>query len=102
MQRALERHKAGTCRVVPILLRPTYWEDAPLAPYNSYLTDALSSLDGATGRRKKSVIFPLVERTMQHHHMAGQRCDSGQLIWIKGKGLRQIQPSLRICQGIRL
>ncbi|SRR5712692_2694539 len=31
LQRALERHKAGTCRVVPILLRPTFWEDAPFS-----------------------------------------------------------------------
>src|SRR5438270_13615849 len=31
MKRALERHKAGTCRVVPILLRPTFWEEAPFS-----------------------------------------------------------------------
>ena len=31
MQRALARHKAGTCRVIPILLRPTFWEDAPFS-----------------------------------------------------------------------
>lgn len=29
MQRALERHEHGEARVVPILLRPTYWEGAP-------------------------------------------------------------------------
>src|SRR5436305_801385 len=31
MQRALERHRAGTCRVIPILMRPTYWEEAPFS-----------------------------------------------------------------------
>lgn len=31
MQRALERNKAGTCRVLPILLRPTFWEGAPFS-----------------------------------------------------------------------
>jgi len=31
MERALERHKEGTCRVIPILLRPTYWEEAPFS-----------------------------------------------------------------------
>lgn len=31
MQRALERHREGTCRVIPILLRPTYWEEAPFS-----------------------------------------------------------------------
>src|ERR1051326_8199513 len=30
MQKALERHAKGETRVVPILLRPTYWEDAPI------------------------------------------------------------------------
>ena len=40
MQRALERHKAGTCRVVPILLRPTYWKDAPFSTLQILPTDA--------------------------------------------------------------
>jgi tetratricopeptide (TPR) repeat protein len=29
LQHALEKHEAGTARVIPILLRPTLWEDAP-------------------------------------------------------------------------
>ena len=40
MRRALERHKAGTCRVIPILLRPTYWEDAPFSNLQLLPTDA--------------------------------------------------------------
>ena len=40
MQRALERHQAGTCRVVPILLRPTYWEDAPISHLQLLPTNA--------------------------------------------------------------
>jgi tetratricopeptide (TPR) repeat protein len=40
MQRALARHKAGTCRVVPILLRPTYWKDAPFSSLQLLPTDA--------------------------------------------------------------
>ena len=40
MKRALERHQAGTCRVVPILLRPTYWEDAPFSHLQLLTTDA--------------------------------------------------------------
>lgn len=31
MQKALQRDKAGTARVVPILLRPVDWEDAPFS-----------------------------------------------------------------------
>src|SRR5215472_7618088 len=40
MQRALERHQAGTCRVVPILLRPTYWKGAPFSHLQLLPTDA--------------------------------------------------------------
>lgn len=40
MQRALERHKEGTCRAIPILLRPTYWEDAPFSSLQLLPTDA--------------------------------------------------------------
>ena len=40
MQRALERHKAGNCRVIPILLRPTYWEDAPFSSLQLLPTEA--------------------------------------------------------------
>src|SRR6266851_204843 len=42
MKRALERHKAGVCRVVPILLRPTYWEDAPFSGIQLLPTNARS------------------------------------------------------------
>lgn len=31
MEQALERHRAGTARVVPIILRPVLWEESPLA-----------------------------------------------------------------------
>lgn len=31
MQRALARHKAGTARVLPVIIRRVYWEDAPFS-----------------------------------------------------------------------
>ena len=31
MKKAMERHEAGTARVVPIILRPVDWEDAPFS-----------------------------------------------------------------------
>jgi hypothetical protein len=31
MQRAMERHQAGTARVIPIILRPTDWKDTPFS-----------------------------------------------------------------------
>ena len=30
MQRALKRHKAGTARVIPIIVRPAVWQDSPI------------------------------------------------------------------------
>lgn len=41
MQRALARHKEGTCRVVPILLRPTYWQGAPFSSLKLLPTNAI-------------------------------------------------------------
>lgn len=40
MRRALERHKEGICRVIPIILRPTYWEDAPFSSIQLLPTNA--------------------------------------------------------------
>lgn len=40
MQRALARHAAGDCCVIPILLRPTYWEEAPFSTIQILPTDA--------------------------------------------------------------
>ena len=52
MKRALERHKAGTCRVVPILLRPTFWEEAPFSSLQLLPTDARDQ-SGQGGRGKQ-------------------------------------------------
>src|ERR1700726_887196 len=40
MQRALQRHHTGSCCVIPILLRPTYWEDTPLGAIQMLPTEA--------------------------------------------------------------
>lgn len=31
MKRALERHEQGEARVIPVILRPVYWQDTPFA-----------------------------------------------------------------------
>lgn len=41
MQRALERHQEGTAHVVPILLRPVDWEDAPFNMLQVLPNDAI-------------------------------------------------------------
>ena len=40
MKRALERHHEGTARVIPIILRPVYWEDAPFSHLQVLPADA--------------------------------------------------------------
>jgi tetratricopeptide (TPR) repeat protein len=40
MKRALERHQAGTVRVIPVILRRTYWKDAPFSSLQILPTDA--------------------------------------------------------------
>jgi len=40
MKRALERHEAGTACVIPIILRPVYWENAPFSKLQVLPTDA--------------------------------------------------------------
>jgi tetratricopeptide (TPR) repeat protein len=40
MERALQRHEEGTARVVPIILRPVDWEDAPFSKLQILPTEA--------------------------------------------------------------
>ncbi len=40
MKHALERHQAGTVRVIPIILRHTFWQDAPFHSLQILPTDA--------------------------------------------------------------
>lgn len=42
MLKALERERAGACRVIPILLRPTDWEGAPFSHLQMLPTDIRS------------------------------------------------------------
>src|SRR4051794_12359795 len=39
MKRALERHEARDARVIPIILRPVHWEDAPFSKLQVLPTD---------------------------------------------------------------
>ncbi len=40
MQRAIERHERGEARVIPIILRPVYWQGEPLGKLQALPTDA--------------------------------------------------------------
>jgi hypothetical protein len=62
MQRALERHKSGSAKVVPIILRPCDWHDSPLGvlqalpsegrPVSSWANRDQAWLDVAQGLRR--------------------------------------------------
>lgn len=39
MRRALERHKSGEARVIPIILRPCDWQATPLGDLQALPTD---------------------------------------------------------------
>ncbi len=41
MRRAMERHERGEVRVIPIILRPTLWKDAPFGKLQALPTDAV-------------------------------------------------------------
>ena len=41
MQKALENHKTGTSRVIPIILRPVYWKGAPFSHLQVLPSNAL-------------------------------------------------------------
>lgn len=40
MARALEKHTAGSARVIPVIVRPTDWQEAPFAHLQALPTDA--------------------------------------------------------------
>lgn len=40
MRRALERHDSGTCRVIPVVLRPVEWRETPFARLQALPRDA--------------------------------------------------------------
>jgi|SRR5450755_149684 tetratricopeptide (TPR) repeat protein len=40
MKRAMERHERGEAHVIPIVLRPVYWKDAPFGKLQALPTDA--------------------------------------------------------------
>ena len=40
MQRAMERHECGEATVIPVILRPVYWQGAPFSKLQALPTDA--------------------------------------------------------------
>src|SRR5579884_3629532 len=41
MKRAMERHERGEARVIPVILRPVYWQKAPFGKLQALPTDEI-------------------------------------------------------------
>jgi hypothetical protein len=75
MQRALDRHEHGEARVVPILIRPTYWEGAPFGklqplPTNSKPISEWLNLDRALSdviQGLREIVTTLLPRSIEDH-----------------------------------
>ena len=73
MQRALERHEHAESRVVPVLLRPTYWEGAPFGKLQALPADGKpittsSNLDWAFSdvvRGIREIVITLLPRKIE-------------------------------------
>ena len=84
MKRALERHEAKEACVIPIILRPTDWEDAPFynlqvlptngKPLTRWQDRDEAFLDIARGIRKSVKQLLLSQRTQEQWMDEGTRC----------------------------
>lgn len=66
MPQALERHKHGDTQVIPILIRPTYWENTPLSdlqmlPSNTRAVTSWSNHDDAWQEVVKGIV-PIIKK----------------------------------------
>src|SRR5258707_4106906 len=75
MKRAMERHDQGNVRVIPILLRPSLWQNAPFAklqmvPMNGTPITGWSDRDAAFDAIARHIARIVVEAPTQHVHGA--------------------------------
>ncbi len=57
MQQALARSEAGKASVIPILLRPTFWQDLPFARLQSLPRSSREGVKAVTLRRNRDLAF---------------------------------------------
>jgi hypothetical protein len=60
MQRAIERHEKGEARVIPILLRPVYYERAPFSKLQALPTSGLPVM-GSGWHSQDEAFFAIAE-----------------------------------------
>lgn len=60
MQRALERHQRGEAGVIPVILRPMYWQGEPLGKLQALPTDAKPVM-GALWHNEDEAFFDVTE-----------------------------------------
>lgn len=54
MQRALERHERGETRVIPVILRPVYWEPSPFGKFQALPSDGKPVTDRSWRNRDEA------------------------------------------------
>ena len=60
MKRALERHDRGEAQVIPIILRPTLWHDAPFGKLQALPKNGVA-LTRRKWRNRDEAFFNVVE-----------------------------------------
>jgi len=60
MKQAIERHERGEARVIPIILRPVYWQGAPFGKLEVLPTDA-KPVTGAYWHNQDEAFFSVAE-----------------------------------------
>src|SRR5262249_47835153 len=77
MKRAIERHDQGSAHVIPILLRPVHWDEAPFAKLQMLPTNAIpvtkwpdrdDAFHDITGHIKRFVSQLQTRRTLDQAH----------------------------------
>lgn len=68
MKRALERHDAGTARVVPVILRPVDWQEAPFGKLQALPKDAKPISTWANRDQAFKNVVEGIRRTVRELH----------------------------------
>lgn len=96
VKRAMERHEAGEARVIPIILRPVYWQEMPFGqlralptegkPINDWRNRDKAFLDVVQGVRKVIEEFTPISNSIQHQDklkVTNLSVDAGNIVSIR-------------------
>lgn len=86
LKRAMERHERGEARVIPIILRPVYWQNAPFAKLQALPTNG-KPVAGSGWHDLDEAFFNVIEGIRkvieQHPIFSVETLKDGQVIQVK-------------------